>query len=101
MRDFLIFFILIFIRPFPFVVGIALFICAVIMFLLTFGLVDYLNQEHCFFFFTYTVFHVFKLYLQKLNLVKSFNNLQKRSSDKIEQEGLVSQLLPAHVSFFD
>jgi len=71
---------------------------AIIMFLLTFGLVDYLNQEHCFFFFTYIIFHLIKLYLQKCNLIKSFNNLQKRSSDKIEQEGLVSQLLPAHVN---
>jgi hypothetical protein len=40
-----------------------------------------------------------KLYYQKRYLIKSYNNLQQRAFDKIEQEALVSQLLPTHVFY--
>lgn len=60
-------------------------------------MLSFLDPEHCFYFFTFACLHVMKLYYQKRYVIKSYNNLQQRAFDKIEQEALVSQLLPTHV----
>lgn len=58
-----------------------------------------LTTDNVFYFFIYTTIHLLKIYKNKTSVIDRFNNTHMRAKQRIEQEGLVSQLLPTHVFF--
>lgn len=72
--------------------------CAIIIWMIGYGLASALTLGNCFFFFTFILFGLAQVWINRNGEIKSYNNLLIRNYKTNEQAGLVSQLLPAHVT---
>ena len=61
------------------------------------GLKGILTLEFVILFWAFIVFNMVKIHGKIHNNIKNFNILRKNESRRLEQESLVSQLLPLHV----
>jgi len=50
-------------------------------------------------FIAFIIFNLVKIHGKLHNQIKNFNQLRKNEAHRVEQESLVSQLLPLHVKF--
>ncbi len=58
---------------------------------------DFINLEYFISFFAFTCFNIMKINLQFKNHIQTFNKLRVNEVKRLEQEEIVSQLLPFHV----
>lgn len=64
------------------------------------GLKDVLTLEYITLFIAFMVFNLVKIHGKIYKNMKTFNQIRINEAQRLEQEALVSQLLPLHVIFF-
>ena len=62
---------------------------------------SFLNLEYGTIFLVFLSFNILRINIQFKNQVKNFNKLRLNEAKRIEQENIVSQLLPFHVIYFN
>ena len=60
---------------------------------------SFLTLEYSIIFLIFISFNILRINIQFKNNVKNFNKLRLNEAKRIEQENIVSQLLPFHVIF--
>jgi len=68
------------------------------IFFVTYGLKGILDIQNVFFFVLFTLANLLHVFLYFRMNIKFYNSLQVREKRRLEQSGLVSQLLPVHVN---
>jgi len=69
------------------------------LWLLICGIKGILTLEYMILFIAFIIFNLVKIHGKLHNQIKNFNQLRKNEAHRVEQESLVSQLLPLHVKF--
>mmetsp|Transcript_42776 Transcript_42776/g.49579 ORF Transcript_42776/g.49579 Transcript_42776/m.49579 type:complete len:2326 (+) Transcript_42776:18-6995(+) len=70
----------------------------IIIWVITYALCSALTIGSCFFFFTFILFGLMQVWINRDADIRSYNNLLIRNHKTDQQAGLVSQLLPAHAA---
>lgn len=60
---------------------------------------SFLNLEYALVFLVFISFNILRINIHIKNQIKNFNKLRMNEAKRIEQENIVSQLLPFHVIF--
>ena len=72
----------------------------ILIWTLLYSIYRIINVENCIFTFSFVIFNMFKIYKKQKDHIKEFNNISINETKKLEQNSIVSQLLPQHVFSF-
>jgi len=71
--------------------------CSVAIFFISFGVEGKLNISNVFYFWIFLIANLIQKYIHIKDELRFYKNIRLREKRKIEQSGLVGQLLPLHV----